>query len=131
MPLVQRVAQIFGWGFVLIAAYGFVVSGSSMESDPELAPKMLGLFPVNVLHNLVHLSLGVWGIFGARSWGGARAYCLGAGLVYLGLIGLAYVDPTLFGLVPIGDGDILLHVVLAAPLLIAGLAAKSDAPGRR
>ena len=29
---VQRVAQLFGWIFVLVAAWGFFVSGGSMEA---------------------------------------------------------------------------------------------------
>ena len=64
---VQRVAQIFGWIFVLVALWGFFVSRGSMEAGPD-APAILGLFPVNLLHNLAHLILGVWGIVAARSF---------------------------------------------------------------
>jgi hypothetical protein len=68
---VQRVAQIFGWVFVLVAVWGFVVSGASMEAGED-APAILGLFPVNVLHNLAHLLLGIWGILAARTFDGAK-----------------------------------------------------------
>ena len=79
---VQRVAQIFGWIFVLVALWGFFVSRGSMEAGPD-APAILGLFPVNLLHNLAHLILGVWGIVAARSFGGAKAYAQIAGVLYL------------------------------------------------
>jgi hypothetical protein len=34
----------------------------SMEAD--LDSRLFGLFPVNILHNLVHLAFGAWGILG-------------------------------------------------------------------
>src|SRR5690606_4520580 len=88
MSRVQRVAQIFGWVFILVAILGFITSGLSMEADPELAPHLLGLFPVNLLHTLVHLAFGVWGVAAARQWNSARSYCQIAGVAYLLLAGL-------------------------------------------
>lgn len=120
---VQRVAQIFGWIFVLVAAWGFFVSRGSMEAGPD-APAILGLFPVNVLHNLAHLGLGVWGIVASRRFGSAKAYAQIAGVLYLLLAILGFVDPTTFGLMPIGGGDIGLHVALAVVLLAVGFTAK-------
>ena len=66
---VQRVAQIFGWIRPLVAIWGFFVTGGSMEVGPE-APAILGLFPVNVVHNLAHLILGIWGILAAGASAG-------------------------------------------------------------
>ena len=120
---VQRVAQIFGWIFVLVALWGFFVSRGSMEAGPD-APAILGLFPVNLLHNLAHLILGVWGIVAARSFGGAKAYAQIAGVLYLLLAILGFVDPTTFGMMPIGGADVWLHVALALVLLAAGFTAK-------
>jgi hypothetical protein len=37
-------------------------------------------------------------------------------VIYLVLVVLAFVDPTTFGLVPIGGNDIWLHALLAAGL---------------
>ncbi len=125
MSLAQRVAQIFGWVFVLVAIWGFVVTGGSMEAEMDAAPKILDLFAVNVLHNLAHLGLGLWGIIASRSFGAAKSYCTIAGALYLALAGLAFVDPTTFGLIPIGGADIGLHVVLAVVLLGVGLTAKA------
>jgi hypothetical protein len=126
---VQRVAQIFGWIFVLVGIWGFFVTGGSMEAGPE-APAILGLFPVNVLHNLAHLLLGVWGILAARSFGGAKAYARLAGVLYLLLAGLGLVDPTAFGLLPLGGNDVWLHVALGAVLALVGFTAKESAAVR-
>jgi hypothetical protein len=127
MSLVQRVAQIFGWVFVLIAVLGFFTTGMSMEADPHEAPHLLGLFPVNVLHNVVHLLFGVWGIVAARSFDAARAYGRIGGVAYLGLAALGFVSPDLFGLVPIGGHDIWLHAVLGAALAYVGFTARDTA----
>lgn len=120
---VQRVAQIFGWVFVLVAVWGFFITGGSMEAGMD-APAILGLFPVNVLHNLAHLLLGVWGIVASRSFGSARSYAQIAGILYLVLAVLGFVDPTGFGLLPLGGGDIGLHAVLGLILAGVGFTAK-------
>jgi hypothetical protein len=120
---VQRVAQIFGWVFVLVAVGGFVVTGASMEAGPD-APAILGFFPVNVLHNLAHLILGIWGILAARSFDGAKTYARIAGVLYLLLAILGFVDPTAFGLIPLGGADIALHAVLGIILAGVGFTAK-------
>ena len=121
---VQRAAQIFGWGFVLVGVLGFFATGASMEDDPLLAPRLLGLFPLNVLHNVVHLLLGVWGLASVGSFAASKSYAIGAGVIYLLLAGLAVITPDMFGMVPIGGNDIWLHLLFGIPLLAIGLAAK-------
>lgn len=130
MPTIQRVAQVFGVVFVLVALLGFLASGGSMEADVEQAPHVLGLFPVNLLHNLAHLAFGAWGLAASRSWGAARTYCRVSGVLYLGLAVLGFVAPETFGLMPIGGNDIWLHVVLGAALAYFGFTARSPATAR-
>lgn len=125
MTAVQRVAQIFGIVFILIAIAGFIVpGGTGMEHDPEIAPKILGLFPTNLLHNIVHLAFGVWGLVASRSFDGARSYARISGVIYLVLAALAFVDPTTFGLIPIGGNDVWLHALLGIVLAVVGFTAK-------
>src|SRR5919201_2367044 len=116
MSPVQRIAQLFGIVFVLVAILGLVAAGSSLVVDPATAPKILGLFPVNLLHNLVHLVFGIWGLLAARTLSGAAAYGRIGGIIYLVLAALALVSPSLFGLVPIGGPDIWLHALLGIVL---------------
>lgn len=124
MSTVQRVAQVFGWGFLVVAILGFFVSRGSMVADPALAPRVLGLFPVNLLHNIVHLLFGIWGIVAARSFSGAKTFAQVGGIIYLVLTLLAFYTPSTFGLIPIGGNDIWLHALIAAVLLYFGFTAR-------
>jgi hypothetical protein len=124
MGSVQRAAQIFGIAFLLVAIIGFVTSGSSMEAHPDTAPKILGLFAVNLVHNGVHLGFGIWGLLASRNYAGARNYCRIGGVLYALLVVLGLAVPDGFGLVPLGGHDVWLHAVLAIGLLAAGFTAK-------
>jgi hypothetical protein len=125
---VQRVALVFGIGFLLAAVAGFVGTGmSNMDPDPTTAPKALGLFPVNVLHNFVHLAFGVWGLAAFRSISASRTFCQVAGVTYLLLVVLGFVAPTGFGFVPLGGNDRWLHLVLGLPLAYFGFMARDNA----
>jgi hypothetical protein len=100
-----------GIAYALVGLLGFV-PGLNAERPPE-APDLaiesfygylLGLFPVNLLHNLVHLAIGAWGIVAySRGIPGARAFARGLAILYgvLTILGLVPGLNTLFGLVPL------------------------------
>ncbi len=121
MHAAQRIAQIFGWAFVVVGLAGFAATGASMDPSHLTAPKLFGVFPVNVVHNVVHLVFGAWGILAARSTGASRTYLLGAGLAYLVLAALGVVLPDGLGLVPLGGSDVGLHLFLGLGLLLSGM----------
>ena len=125
--MVQTMARVFGVVFLLVGILGFVASGMSMEADPAHAPRLLGLFPVNALHNVVHLLFGVWGLAASRAAASAVMYAKGAGAIYVVLAVLGFVAPTTFGLIPIGGHDIWLHAVLGVVLLAVGFTAPKSA----
>lgn len=129
--MVKTVAMVFGIVFLLIGVLGFVQGGTTMEADPARAPQLFGLFPVNLLHNVVHLAFGVWGLLAARRWDAARAYCRAAGVLYLVLALLGFVTPDGFGLVPLGGHDVWLHLVLGVVLAGTGFAARDEATTAR
>jgi hypothetical protein len=118
MTTVQRVAQIFGWVFLLVGIIGLYYA-RTMEMG-----MLLGVFPVNLLHNVVHILFGVWGIMAARSFAGAKTYTQVGGVVYLLLAVLGFFMPTLFGIIPIGGADIWLHAVLGLVMAAVGFAAR-------
>lgn len=95
-----------------------------MDANNETTGKMLGLFPVNLLHNIVHLVFGVWGIAASRSHAASRGYGRIGAVIYAVLVVMAFIDDTTFGLVPIGGNDIWLHIALAAGLASIGFAAR-------
>lgn len=119
--MLQRIAMVFGVVFILVGLAGlFVPGGMAMHAGPDPAPGMLlGMFPVNLLHNIVHCLVGVWGLVASRSFAGAKMYMQIAGVVYIVLAVLGFVLPTTFGLIPIGGADIYLHAVLG--LIMAGI----------
>jgi hypothetical protein len=118
--------MVFGVVFLLLGILGLVSSGgTSMGADPVPA-MILGLFPVNLLHNIVHLLFGVWGLLAARSFAGAKQFAQVGGVIYVVLTVCGFFIPTVFGLMPIGGNDIWLHAVLGVVLVGAGFAAKNE-----
>lgn len=115
-------ALIFGVVFVLVGIAGFVppLVTAVHEQHPPLAVEtgyglLLGLFPVNLLHNLVHVLFGLWGLIGSRSIAASRFYARSVALIYavLSVAGLLPGLHTLFGLTPLFGNDVWLHALLA------------------
>lgn len=124
--MIKRVALVFGIVFLLVGIAGYLTPGGmGMEADPPAA-LLFGLFPVNMLHNAVHVAFGLWGIVAARSFAGARNFARIGGVVYAVLTVLGFIAPSGFGFVPLGGHDIWLHAVLALGLLGAGFTAKDE-----
>lgn len=135
--MVRMFALIFGIVYVLVGILGFIPGvNDQMHSDmPTIAVdsfygRLLGLFPVNLMHNLVHILIGAWGIIGSRSLGGARLFAKSVAIIYglLTILGLFPVANTLFGLAPIFGHDVWLHAVSAIVAAYFGwMARESDA----
>ena len=124
---IQKLAAAFGVVFILVAIVGFIApnGGMSMQpTDPATAAKALGIFPVNLLHNVVHLLFGVWGLAASRSWGGSKQFFTVGGIIYVVLTIVGFVAPTGFGLVPLGGSDIWLHALLGIVMLAIGYTVK-------
>ena len=106
--MLVKFARIFGAIFVLVGVLGFV---------PPLVPDghLLGLFPVNAVHNLVHIALGAWGLVAGASVAAALIYFRGIAVIYglLAVLGIFPATNMLFGLAPIHGADVVLHAVLA------------------
>jgi len=118
-------AMIFGIVFLIVGAGGFIpgltmmdMSGHAADADVTMKSMFgyeLKLFPVNVLHDIVHILFGIWGLLAARTLGGARMYFRGVAIIYalLTVMGLVPALYTTFGLIPLYGNDIWLHAVLA------------------
>jgi hypothetical protein len=128
MTPIQRVATVSGIIFLVVSAAGFAAAAGGHGMMNMSTGMLLGLFPVNVLHNVVHMLFGVWGVWAGRSVGRSVAYALGSGAVYLVLAISGMITPVLLGIVPIGGYDVLLHLVLAVALAGAGFWAMWFAP---
>ena len=126
---VQKLAMVFGVVFVLVGLLGFYYTGMNMQGMPDPSHYLLGIFPVNALHNVVHLLFGVWGIVASRSFGGSVAYAKIAGIIYLVLAICGVFMTSLLGLIPIGGADVYLHAVLGIALAAIGFTAKPTPVG--
>lgn len=116
----RKFALWFGIAYLGAGILGFVPAALRPMPDSGLAITafsglLLGLFPVNFLHSLVHIAAGAWGIAGSRSMGGARAWSKTMAVVFalVTLMGLVPATNTVFGLMPIHGHDIWLHGLFA------------------
>jgi hypothetical protein len=115
-------ALIFGIVFLIVGAGGFIPGMTDMTAmpDPGLTMRQgfgheLGMFPINLLHNIVHLLFGIWGVLAYRSYAGARTYARAVAILYalLTILGLLPATRTTFGMIPIYGADVWLHALLA------------------
>jgi hypothetical protein len=126
---VQTAAAVVALVFGLVGIAGFIPGVTTNFNALEFAgheseAKLLGLFQVSVLHNLVHLGFAVAGFALARSLAGARAYLIGGGLLYLVVLlwGLLVGAHDEANFLPLNDADDALHAVLGLGMLLLGLA---------
>lgn len=118
---VQAVALSFGAIYLVAGVLGFFPSLGG--SDTLTNHALLGIFKVNLLHNLVHVLIGIGGLAAVSSAANSKKFCqvVGAILLLLGLIGFGVANP--FGLLYIGGSDIALHLVTGAVLAYFGFVA--------
>jgi hypothetical protein len=130
---VQTLAMLVALTFVLVGILGFIPGITTHYGDMSFAgddsgAKLLGVFQVSILHNLVHLLFGVAGWFLARTWNGARAYLLGGGVIYLALWLLGILNGADW--IPANDDDNWLHLVLGLGLLGLGFVSPRSTSSR-
>ena len=125
--LVQKAALAVGAVFLLVGVLGFIPGittdyGSLMFAGHDSDAKLLGIFQVSILHNIVHLLFGAAAFMLARTVSGARAYLIGGGAIYLvlWLYGLVVGDDTAANFVPVNTADDWLHLVLGLGMIALG-----------
>jgi hypothetical protein len=136
----RRFALIWGILFLVIFAAG-VIPGllqPPADMDPDLAMnqmygRALSLFPVNLLHDGVHLIFGIWGILAYRSYDAAKNYARITAVIYavFMVMGLIPTLDTTFGLVPLFSHDVWLHAILAAGAAYFGFVHKESGAAAR
>lgn len=112
--------------FIALAGFGlarYIDSVAPWIPEPESV--VFGLFHTPFPHTLMHLGLGVGALLAAGSARSCLIFLTAASAMLLLLVGYGQVDksPALPGVVPLHNGDVLLHVVLACAMVAACLAA--------
>ena len=126
-------ALVFGIVFLIVGILGFV-PGMVQELHPGHPVAMgtngslLGLFPVNELHSIVHLAFGLWGLAVYRSAGGSVTYARAVAVIYavLTVAGLLPQLNTAMGLVPLYGNDVWLHGAIALVAAYFGFVNRGD-----
>lgn len=118
--MVKKFALIFGIVYALVGVVGFIPALVT-EPDMEMAAhlehgKLLGLFPVNLWHNLYHVAIGLWGVFAANNFNAAVTFARVNAVLFavLAIFGLFPGLNTLFGFLPLYGHDVWLHAATAA-----------------
>lgn len=131
---IQLAALVIGVIFLIIGIAGFIPGITSDFSTIKFAghhsdAKLLGLFQVSILHNIVHLLFGVAGVALARTLSGARAFLVGGGVIYLvlWLYGLIVDQDSGANFVPFNTADNWLHLLLGVGMVGLGLALSRSA----
>ena len=136
---VRYFAMVAGVIYLLVGALGFFPGVKTMphHADPALTVGtgygyLLGLFPVNILHNFVHIAIGIWGMAAYTSFSASRFFARGLAVIYglLAVMGLFPVLNTTFGLVPIFGHDVWLHAVTALVAAYFGFMVGAARPAR-
>jgi uncharacterized protein DUF4383 len=120
---VQSLAALVGAVFLAVGVLGFIPGITTHYSDMTFAgsdsgAKLLGIFQVSVLHNIVHLLFGIAGLGLARTFEGARTFLIGGGAVYLALWLLGIIGAADW--VPTNTADDWLHFVLGLGMVALG-----------
>ena len=124
----QVASGVVGATFLLVGIAGFI-PGITKDVDEmewighESGAELLGLFQVNVTHNIVHLLFGLLGLWAAMRWTLARAVLVGGGLVYLALwlYGLLIDLDSDVNFVSLNEADNWLHLGLGLGMVALGL----------
>ena len=126
---IQKTALIVGIVFLLVGILGFIPGITTNYDALTFAghhseAKLLGLFNVSGLHNVVHLLFGVLGLALARTFTGARNFLVGGGIVYalLFVYGLVIDHHSAANFIPVNTADNWLHLGLAVGMVGLGLA---------
>ncbi|GHE96516.1 DUF4383 domain-containing protein [Streptomyces fumanus] len=125
---VQQAALAVGAVFLLVGILGFIPGVTTHYSAMEFAAhhshaKLLGVFQVSILHNIVHLLFGIAGLLMARSAPAARNYLIGGGVIYLvlWLYGLIIDHDSAANFVPVNTADNWLHFLLGVGMIALGV----------
>lgn len=129
-------ALVLGIIFIIAGLAGFIPGLKTLPpADYRLSVGsgyglLFGLFPVNILHDLVHLLFGIWGVVAYRSFDASRTFARVFAVVYgiLTICGLIPGLNTVFGLVPLYGHDIWLHALSAIAAAWFGFGAPARTP---
>ena len=132
-PTIQRITIGVGIVYLLIGILGFIPGITRFAANP-VGPVpgeglLLGIFAVNVVHNIAHLLLGAVLIVGGRSAERVTAVNKGMAVVFLILVVGSVIAPIVEG-VAINPPDTILHFASAVLTGYLGFVAPRQSAAR-
>ena len=133
-------AAAVGAVFLLVGILGFIPGVTTdydtmTFADHHSEAKLLGIFQVSILHNIVHLLFGVGGLAAAREARLVPPFLFGSAAIYgvLTIYGILIDHDSNANFVPVNSADNWLHLVLTVALAGLGFVVKKrlDSVGRR
>ena len=123
----------FGAVYLLVGIVGFFVTGFDDFFAHDTNEKLLGIFEINGMHNVVHILIGVAGLVLSRTLAGARTYgwllAVGYGAAFI--YGLLAINKD-WDFLSINTADNVLHILTAlVGLVIALLPVRNAVDTRR
>ncbi len=121
--LAQTIGMLLGITYLAVGLIGFAVTGGVEFAGTE-GEKLLGLFEVNPLHNIVHLAVGAALLYGAmQGRNAARAINTTVGATYLlvGIAGLFVSGNNDANVLALNAADNVLHFGSAIVLLASAM----------
>jgi uncharacterized protein DUF4383 len=123
------IGLIFGAIYIVIGIVGFTAT-TGVDFFATNGGLLLGIFEVNLAHNIAHIVIGAALFIAALASAKASALvnsAVGAAYLLLGIAGLFLVD-SMFNYLALNVADNVLHFASAAILLAVGLGAMRPAP---
>lgn len=118
----QQFALIAGVVFLLIGILGFILA-------PDEGDKLLGIFQVNIIHNIIHVAVGALFLAGTTTHVRAKQVNLLVGIVY-GLVAiLGFANIVVHDVIDANAADDFLHLASAVlALFFATIGAEGSRP---
>jgi hypothetical protein len=123
----QWYSLIFGAVLLLVGLVGFAAdagfdTGTDIDGD-----KLLGIFEVSGIHNLVHIASGAVLLAASPKRASARLVAIAFGVVYLLVTIIGFIQgDNVVGLIPVNSADNFLHLAISLLGIAAGLMSSGD-----
>lgn len=131
--MIRKLAWLYAAAFLVVGLLAFVPAASTAMPDGTTDHVMLlGLFQVNLFHNIVHLASAVLGGLAALTSNAAsRLYFIAVGLGYGATTALAFVSGgAILGLTHMNMADNVIHLAIGASALAIGLLLPTATPAQ-
>lgn len=121
---IQKAAKWFGIILLLVGILGFI-PGITSEG------RLLGIFAVDTVHNIIHILTGIVALISAGTASGAKGYFKTFGIVYALVTVLGFIQGSgeLLGIMSINGADNVLHLLITIVALTLGFSGPKQVSG--